>query len=772
MRRYSRVWVVYRKELIDTLRDRRTLIAMVLVPVVLYPVLMVVLVQALKSEKGRREAERYSICVPDEAHRAWLEGMIRREDAQRRARVAADRAAAEQAGRAVPDEDDNLRAAISAAQVDITVVGPEMSLWNLVANGRCHLAVMVDPPPDPDDFAGATNRIVQLIYRDTLPLSEFAFVQFSRILSHEADRIVQSRLARVPDGETILTPMLLNGLSTVGPDKQFAKILAAIVPFLLVIMTITGAMYPAIDLTAGERERGTLETLAVSPVPVGQIVAGKFGVVFTIAMLTTVLNLGSMTAMIHFTSLDQIATRTGGGGQAEVATVEQLIELKGRTDDRPGLTQWDYLQRMRALAADTQARAGFLTTAAPVVLLAMVPFAVLFSAIMLATCSFARTFKEAQNYMMPVMMCALIPAMVVSYMPSVRLQGALLVVPVANVVLMIRELFLGNQDVGAMAIALLSTCFYAVVAVMVAARLYGNEAVLFSDVGSYKTLLKRRFLKPRERPSASAALLLLAVIFPVNFYWQSSMLDLQGTRQQAYFTLAVSQVLIMAAPAIALAWYFKLDLRKTFSLRRPSNVHILGAVLMAASAFPVSAFLHRMQNWLVGASPDSGAFEQLGRLLFDNASPWMVVVILALLPGVCEELLFRGMLLSGLRGRLSNAWTLIVVGVLFGLFHVELSKIPQVSLMGMLLALVCLRSGSIFLSMGVHVANNGVPILLDPELGALGTGAAVGWLQRVYGWSDTIKPIDGPPFDWPTGLFLAVMAVGIGLLLRRRAEPQ
>jgi len=336
-------------------------------------------------------------------------------------------------------------------------------------------------------------------------------------------------------------------------------------------------------------------------------------------------------------------------------------------------------------------------------------------------------------------------------------------------VLMIRELFLGNQDLAAMAIALLSTCFYAVVAVAVAARIYGNEAVLFSDVGSYKTLLRRRFIQPRERSSVAGALLLLAVIFPINFYWQSSMLDLQGTQERAYFTLAVSQVLIMAGPAILLAWYFKLDVRKTFSLRRPSNVHILGAALIALSAFPLSAFLHRLQSWLVGAPPDLEALEQLERLLTANASPWMVVVIIALLPGLCEELLFRGMLLSGLRGRISNAWTIIVVGVLFGLFHIELEKIPQVSLMGMLLALVCLRSGSIFLSMGIHVVHNGLPILLDPEGNALGTGAVVAWLQRIYGLSDSIGPFAGPVFDWRTGLCLAVMAVGIGLLLRRPA---
>ncbi len=76
MKRYRRIWSVYRKELIETLRDRRTLIAMVVVPIVLYPALMVVLVEALRSESGREAEEHYVIAVPDEAHRQWLKGVL------------------------------------------------------------------------------------------------------------------------------------------------------------------------------------------------------------------------------------------------------------------------------------------------------------------------------------------------------------------------------------------------------------------------------------------------------------------------------------------------------------------------------------------------------------------------------------------------------------------------------------------------------------------------------------------------------------------------
>ena len=73
MRRFRRIGVVYRKELLETLRDRRTLTAMVIVPIILYPAIMLVLVEALRKETGRRQTERYSIIVPPKSgpRKSW-----------------------------------------------------------------------------------------------------------------------------------------------------------------------------------------------------------------------------------------------------------------------------------------------------------------------------------------------------------------------------------------------------------------------------------------------------------------------------------------------------------------------------------------------------------------------------------------------------------------------------------------------------------------------------------------------------------------------------
>jgi ABC-type Na+ efflux pump permease subunit len=559
-----------------------------------------------------------------------------------------------------------------------------------------------------------------------------------------------------------------------------------VVPFLLVVMTVTGAMYPAIDLTAGERERGTLETLAVSPVPVGQIVAGKFGVIVTIAMISTALNLGSVTAMVHFSKLDRLASSVRSAHQAETLGVEERVEQaarKNRLEDKPArraesgcekgfshqqppgshpssarYSQYGYLMERRQLEQQAAQKAGFLTTAAPVVLLAMVPFAVLFGGVMLAACSFARTFKEAQNYMMPVMMAAIIPAMVVSYMPTIELKGVLLVIPVANVVVLMRELFLGNYDLSAMGICLLATSLYAATAVAVAAKLYGHEAVLFSDVGSYRTLLLRRFFRPQTYPSAAFALLTVAVLFPVNFYWQSYLLEADSSTAWFRIVISIAQLLIVAAPAVLLCWYLKVDLRRTFSLHVPRPLPTIGAMLLAVSIVPMSSLLQQVQfTWFPPASmPDE--FAWLREEWFIGGSLAGILLVFAVLPALCEELLFRGFLMAGLRQRLSTLPLVLIVGLIFGLYHVSSVKIPIVSLLGALLTLICLRSGSIFPAMVVHFANNGLFL----------AAARIEALRAFFGLPDAEADPTSIQFDLRTAAFLGVFLVGLLLAMKKK----
>ncbi len=770
MGRYSRIWTVYRKELIETLRDRRTLMAMVFVPIVLYPVLMLVLVQALSSEKGRQEQREYRVVVPTEAQKQWLEGVLANEDAE----VAAWQQQLEALHGSDAVETANtreqLRTRLGSAQIKIAVADDPSHLWDLVRSGLFHAAVITREIDAQSDAARDGNRLVQILYSDTSPLSEVVSGQLNRILSNEAERQIRTRVESLAGSLDVLTPVITSNLSTTSPDRQFAKALALIVPFLLVTMTVTGAMYPAIDLTAGERERGTLETLAVSPVPTGQIVAGKFGVIVTIAMLTTTLNLASMTAVIHYGGIgDIIAAGNAATTDLDAAAAEEaLLENPAQ----PGSMEWlqkDHLQRRQRLELEKAGKATFVAEAVPVVLLSMIPFAVLFGGVMLAVCSFARTFKEAQNYMMPVMMSAIVPAMVVSYMPTIELKGVLTVIPVANIVILMRELFLGNFEASTVALCLISTCFYAAAAVVTAARIYGNESVLFSDVGSYKTLLQRKFLRPAAAPSASFAILLLAVLFPINFYVQSSLGDPMAGWQGLAKPVVVTQLLLFAATPICLAWYMKLDLVNTFSLRMPKPTHLALAVLMGLSVVPVSQVIAKNVLALFGESASLSEFEFLATSMM-SMPVVALLLIFAVLPGICEEFAFRGFLQSGLRSSMGAGRAALLVGLIFGLYHIQLIKIPTTGILGIFLALVCWRTGSLLPGIIIHICNNG-----------LGTLAA--WMSEnqsdtrlldLYGMVDTLD-VPAAGITLRDAIFLTIFLAALTLIWitsKPEAEPQ
>src|SRR5205085_9319852 len=100
--------------------------------------------------------------------------------------------------------------------------------------------------------------------------------------------------------------------------------LAALIPLILVLMTVTGAVYPAIDLTAGERERGTLETLIAAPVPRLGLLLAKYVAVLTVAILTALVNLTAITITAHSTGL---AASLFGGGMTLGVVLKVLVLL-------------------------------------------------------------------------------------------------------------------------------------------------------------------------------------------------------------------------------------------------------------------------------------------------------------------------------------------------------------------------------------------------------------------------------------------------------------
>ncbi|HEY2893107.1 MAG TPA: ABC transporter permease subunit, partial [Pirellulales bacterium] len=285
------------KELREILRDRRTIITLLLMPMLVYPLLAIVFQRFLLTSLSTDSKVEYVIGIDSlESGRLLAQQLELGEKALAKQRGANDRPSEAQSAARGKDELKlplNLGVAASDERdIHPTLVWVELppdEAERQVVNAMVNLAALPLRAAHNHDDDGLGRPLTwELYYRTGSPASEAAL------------RYVELRLQAL--NESHLDQRLKElGVSTVLPaattrravDYSGAPLfsLAALIPLILVLMTVTGAVYPAIDLTAGERERGTLEMLIAAPVPRIGLLLAKYVAVLTVALLTATVNL-------------------------------------------------------------------------------------------------------------------------------------------------------------------------------------------------------------------------------------------------------------------------------------------------------------------------------------------------------------------------------------------------------------------------------------------------------------------------------------------------
>jgi len=180
--------------------------------------------------------------------------------------------------------------------------------------------------------------------------------------------------------------------------------------------------------------------------------------------------------------------------------------------------------------------------------------------------------------------------------------------------------------------------------------------------------------------------------------------------------ILLSQLLLIALPALFFAWRGGFDLRETFSLRPVTPRQVGGGLLFLFGGVQLAWFIAWVQGFfipvpteLLEAMAEVLTADSLGRYL------WLLLLA-AVTPAFAEEVLFRGVVLSGLRRSLPPMLAVVLVGVIFGLFHLS----PQTAFrflptawLGVLLAWVVVASGSLPLAIFLHFVNNGMILTLS-----------------------------------------------------------
>ena len=230
--------------------------------------------------------------------------------------------------------------------------------------------------------------------------------------------------------------------------ESIGEKIGGMLPYILILLGLSGAMYPAIDLGVGEKERGTLETLLLTPIPRYQIVFAKFLVIFTTSFLAVFLSLLSFALITTVLGPMAFASMSNGGNEVMTEFLNSLSTI----------SILDIL----------------------LMFLMLVPTAAIFASLLLSVSIYARTFKEAQNYMSPLMMISFLP-IVLAILPGVKLDWFWASIPLTNVALAIKEIFKGTIDYNMLFVIFGSTTLVAGVLLYLCSWWFQREEVLFRN---------------------------------------------------------------------------------------------------------------------------------------------------------------------------------------------------------------------------------------------------------------------------------------------------
>ena len=500
-----------------------------------------------------------------------------------------------------------------------------------------------------------------------------------------------------------------------------AAIWSKILPFVIIIWAMTGAFYPAIDLCAGEKERGTLETLLSCPASRHEIVFGKLLTVMVFSMATSLLNLSSMGLTGRFV-MSQLQTFDGLAGlQLGPPPIETMCWLVA----------------------------------------ALIPIAALFSALSLALAAIARSSKEGQYYLMPLMLGTM-PLMMLPMLPGVELDLGNSLIPVSGVILLLRSLIEG-QYVEALKYALpvaAITLFCCWLAALWAIHQFQDENVLFheSEQFSVRSWAKHIFRDRGDVPTIAQAFLCGVLLLLIRFF-SAFVMSPASDWNSLLVQNAISQICLIAGPAVLMAWLLTRKPTETLLIKKASGGQLLLAAMLAVVVHPVVSTLANGIRALYPISEQTLAkLQSFQTLLGDAPNIFALLLMIAVLPAICEELAFRGFILSGLR-RMKNTWlAVLIASLLFGIAHQMLQQSIAAFAVGMLIGFVSIKCNSIFPCMLYHLIHNSLPILV---LTAFGDSGGMPGFAEIRG--------DELVYSWP--LVSVCIAAVITILLRFQQGP-
>jgi len=624
----NRAMIIFRKEFLETLRDKRTLLSMILIPVVLYPALILIVLQVASVQQVELEGTTGNVVIVGEAPPEELVDALKKTRNTTLSSLPLEKA----------------RNALLQGEVQAVVIPAEEFSKTLEEQRTATISVEFDE----------SSELSSLFSRRVL-----------KQLEGYSDQILEERLASLSLERETIVPLAFEVKNSAPPARMGGYILGQILPLLLLITVVIGAFYPAVDLTAGEKERGTLQTLLSAPVHATDIVTGKFLAVCAITLLAGFANIGSVVLFFGHSMLL---------GSMDLPPEFQL-DLS--------MTTWALL------------------------LMTVVVMGLFFSAVLMAVAVLARSFKEAQTFLTPVYFACLIPAMI-AQLPGIELTLATAWIPGMNVTLLMRNLLMEQASIAGIATVLCANILYSAIALYFAGEFFRRESVLFGDHSKPSTGMFSKD-KTRPWPSPSEGLVLFALLFPLIYYAGSA---LQSWTMPLGLILTLWGVLLGGT-----IWFLrhrKISLPSAFSLHPAPFSGWVAAIICGLAAWPATLFLVEFIHG--GASMPQEMVDQANALLAPPKELWALLLLdfaLTLSPGICEELVFRGALLNAFGRRLKRSWAIVLVGILFAALHFSIYRFVGTLALGIVAGIIVVTTGSVLPAILFHATHNAMMITLS-----------------------------------------------------------
>lgn len=390
--------IIFKKELIDTLRDRRTLITMVLIPLLLFPILIGISSRVMRSQIKQAQEKSLKIGLLTGGNAAEFKQML-----------------------------------LSNKSVQVIEGLTVDSARTLIQQDS--LDAFIEFTQDFDkNVADLKPGKVTLYYK----MTEQSSIEKQRVMSflNEFEQQLRAtRFKKLDLDESIVKTIDIQERNLASAKEQIADVIGGFLPYLFIIFCFLGSMYPAVDLAAGEKERGTLETLLTSPAGRMQILLGKFGVV----VLT-----GILTAVIAMVGLYLGIVQTKEIPPELFKTIIGILELRSVL----------------------------------LLLSLLLPLTIFFAAVLLSLSIIAKSYKEAQSIISPMMIVIILPAFL-GLMPGMNLDAITALIPILNVSLATKAIIAGKIAPAMLAETYFSLVLFAGLSLYACAKIFGHEGTIF-----------------------------------------------------------------------------------------------------------------------------------------------------------------------------------------------------------------------------------------------------------------------------------------------------